>query len=92
MATPKTAALQPLSMRLPQGDVDVIDRAARQQGCARTEFVRNAAVRAAEQVLLEASLHRMTPEGFSSFARAVAGPGKPVKQLVKVLRRKSPWE
>jgi hypothetical protein len=34
----------------------------------------------------------MTPEGFSSFARAVAGPGKAVKQLVKVLQRKAPWE
>jgi uncharacterized protein (DUF1778 family) len=79
-------------MRLPQNDVDLIDRAAKQQGRARTEFVRDAAVRAAQLVLLENALHRMSPEGFSSFARAVAGPGKAVKQLVKVLQRKAPWE
>ena len=79
-------------MRLPAGDIELIDRAARQQGRARTEFVRDAAVQAAEQALLEGPLVRMTPAGFAAFARAVAGPGKAVKQLVQVLRRAAPWE
>lgn len=79
-------------MRLPASDLALIDRAARQQGRARTEFVREAAVQAAEQALLEGRLVRMTPAGFAAFARAVAGPGKVVKQLVKVLRRAAPWE
>lgn len=70
----------------------MIDRAARLQGRARTEFVRDAAVLAAEQALLEGPLVRMTPDGFAAFAKAIAGPGKAVKQLVQVLRRTAPWE
>jgi uncharacterized protein (DUF1778 family) len=92
MARPKTTARHPLSMRLPQTDVELIDRAAKQQGRHRTEFVRDAAVRAAELVLLESALQRMSPGGFASFARAIAGPGRPARQLVKVLQRKAPWE
>jgi uncharacterized protein (DUF1778 family) len=84
--------LQPLSMRLPADDLALIDRAAKQQGRARTEFMRNAAVEAAERALLEGPLVRMSPAGFKAFARAVAGEGKPVSQLLEVLRRPAPWK
>jgi len=82
----------PLSMRLPAGDIELIDRAARVRGRSRTEFVRDAAVRAAEDVLVERTIVRMSPEGFSAFAKAIAGSGRAVKALVKVLKRKAPWE
>jgi uncharacterized protein (DUF1778 family) len=82
----------PLSMRLPSGDIELIDRAARVRGRSRTEFVRDAAVRAAEDVLMERTIVRMSPEGFSAFAKAIAGSGRAVNALVKVLRRKAPWE
>ena len=39
----------PLSMGLPEADIAVIDRAARLRGRSRTDFVRDAAVRAAEE-------------------------------------------
>ena len=42
----------PLSMRLPETDIAIIDRAATLRGRSRTDFVRDAAVRAAEDVLL----------------------------------------
>ena len=38
----------PLSMRLPDADIAIIDRAATLRGRSRTDFVRDAAVRAAE--------------------------------------------
>lgn len=82
----------PLSMRLPPEDVELIDRAAVVRGRSRTEFVREAAVRAAEDVLLDRALVRMSPAGFSAFAKAIAGKGKPVRALVEVLTRKAPWE
>jgi uncharacterized protein (DUF1778 family) len=82
----------PLSMRLPADDIDLIDRAARVRGRSRTEFVRDAAVRAAEDVLMERTIIRMSPEGFSAFAKAIAGSGRAVTALAKVLRRKAPWE
>jgi uncharacterized protein (DUF1778 family) len=87
---PKTE--HPLSMRLPAGDVELIDRAARIRGRSRTEFVRDAAVRAAEDVVMERSIVRMSGEGFSAFARAIAGSGRAVTALVKVLKRQAPWE
>ena len=39
----------PLSMRLPETDIAIIDRAANLRGRSRTDFVREAAVRAAER-------------------------------------------
>ena len=82
----------PLSMRLPAGDIAIIDRAARIRGRSRTEFVRDAAVRAAEDALMERSIIRMSAEGFGAFAKSIAGPGHAVNALVKVLKRKAPWE
>lgn len=79
-------------MRLPASDVELIDRAASIHGCSRTEFVREAAVRAAEGVLLERALVRLSPAAFGAFARAIAGPGRQVKDVVAVLKRKAPWE
>lgn len=79
-------------MRLPAEDVDIIDRAARIRGRSRTEFVRDAAVRAAEDVVMERGVIRMSGVGFSAFARAIAGSGQAVNALVKVLKRKDPWE
>jgi uncharacterized protein (DUF1778 family) len=79
-------------MRLPASDIDLIDRAAGIRGRSRTDFVREAAVRAAEEVLLERALVRMSAAGYAAFARAIAGPGRAVRELVAVLERKAPWE
>ncbi|MGD9512315.1 MAG: DUF1778 domain-containing protein [Geminicoccaceae bacterium] len=82
----------PLSMRLPDADIAVIDRAAALRGRSRTDFVREAAVRAAEEVVLEQTLLRMSEQGFAAFMAAVTAPAEPVPELVELLRRKSPWE
>jgi uncharacterized protein (DUF1778 family) len=82
----------PLSMRLPESDIEVIDRAANIRGRSRTDFVRDAAVVAAEQVLLENMPVRMSAAGFSHFMELVAAPGKPVPALVQLFKRKAPWE
>ncbi|MBN9071533.1 MAG: DUF1778 domain-containing protein [Rhizobiales bacterium] len=82
----------PLSMRLPDADIAVIDRAATLRGRSRTDFVREAAVRAAEDVLMEASPIRMSPEGFDAFLKALSAPATAVPQMVGLLRRPAPWE
>jgi uncharacterized protein (DUF1778 family) len=82
----------PLSMRLPEGDIAIIDRAADLRGRSRTDFVREAAVRAAEEVLMESTLVRMGAEGFDAFIQAVSAPAVPVPEMVASLRRKAPWE
>jgi uncharacterized protein (DUF1778 family) len=82
----------PLSMRLPQADLALIDRAAGLRGRSRTDFVREAALRAAEEVLLERTLIRMTPAAFAAFRAAIEAPAAPVPELVDLLRRPAPWE
>ena len=82
----------PLSMRLPQADIAIIDRAAVLRGRSRTDFVREAAVRAAEDVVMEALPIRMSPDGFQAFLDAVSAPAAPVPEMVELLRRQAPWE
>jgi uncharacterized protein (DUF1778 family) len=83
---------QPLSMRLPEGDIAIIDRAAGLRGRSRPEFVRDAAVRAAEAVLMENAPIRMSEEGFAAFMAEISGPARPVPELVELFRRTPPWE
>lgn len=82
----------PISMRLPEADVAMIDRAAGLRGRSRTDFVREAAVRAAEDVLMANRLIRMSPEGFSEFMAALSGPASPVPEMVELAKRPAPWE
>ena len=82
----------PISMRLPEADVAMIDRAATLRGRSRTDFVRDAAVRAAEEVVMEQSLIRMSPEGFSGFMEVLSAPAAPVPEMVELSRRPAPWE
>jgi uncharacterized protein (DUF1778 family) len=82
----------PLSMRLPVADIAIIDRAATLRGRSRTEFVRDAAVRAAEDVLMETAPIRMSPAGFKTFMAALSGPVTVVPEMVELFRRAAPWE
>lgn len=82
----------PLSMRLAEADIAIIDRAAALRGRSRTDFVRTAALRAAEEVLMERSLIRMSPEGFAAFREAIDAEPAPVEAMVDLLQRPAPWE
>jgi uncharacterized protein (DUF1778 family) len=83
---------RPLSIRLPEADIAIIDRAAVLRGRSRTDFVREAAVRAAEDVLMETASMRMSAAGFKAFMAAVSGPAKPAPEMVELFRRAAPWE
>ncbi|MFZ5671450.1 MAG: DUF1778 domain-containing protein [Pseudomonadota bacterium] len=79
-------------MRLPEADVAMIDRAANLRGRSRTDFVREAAMRAAEEVVMEQSLIRMSPEGFDAFMNVLAAPAAPVPEMAELAKRPAPWE
>jgi len=79
-------------MRLPEADIAVIDRAASLRGRSRTDFVREAAVRAAEAALLEDGPLRMSAKGFADFLAAVAAPPHAPPEMVAMASRASPWE
>ncbi|UPJ69517.1 DUF1778 domain-containing protein [Bradyrhizobium sp. 191] len=82
----------PLSMRMPETDIAIIDRAAALRGRSRTDFVRDAAVRAAEDVLMETAPIRMSPAGFKTFMATLSGPAAPVPEMVALFKRAAPWE
>lgn len=91
---PRTVARKeyPLSMRLPEADIAIIDRAATLRGRSRTDFVRDAAVRAAEDVLMEMAPVRMSSAGFKAFIVALSEPATAVPEIVELFRRSAPWE
>ncbi|MCT8971436.1 DUF1778 domain-containing protein [Microbaculum marinisediminis] len=92
MATTADRKEYPISMRLPESDVAMIDRAATLRGRSRTDFVRDAAVRAAEEVVMENRLIRMSPEGFAEFMDVLSRPAAPVPEMVDLAQRAAPWE
>lgn len=82
----------PISMRLPEADIAMIDRAAGLRGRSRTDFVRDAAVRAAEEILMENRLIRMSEAGFAEFMAALSAPAAPTPEIVDLVKRPAPWE
>lgn len=82
----------PLSMRLPAADVAIIDRAAGIRGRSRTDFVRDAALRAAEEAIMESALIKMNPRGFADFMAALGKPGAAIPDMVADMKRRAPWE
>jgi uncharacterized protein (DUF1778 family) len=82
----------PIAMRFPEADVAMIDRAAKMRGRSRTDFVREAAVRAAEEVVMENQIIRMEPEAFAEFMEIINRPAKPNPKMLELFKRRAPWE
>ena len=81
-----------LSIRLPETEIAIIDRAAMRFGRSRTDFVREVAVRAAEYVLTETAPIRMSAAGFRAFIDAVSKPARPVPEMRELFQRMAPWD
>ncbi len=81
----------PVSMRLPDADIAIIDRAASLRGRSRTDFVREAAVRAAEEALMDTRVFRMSGKGFTHFLAEIDASAEPVPALVELAQRPVPW-
>lgn len=81
----------PVSIRLTNHDFALIDRAASLRNSSRADFVREAAVRAAEDALMEQRLIGMTNRGIGAFVAELARPAQAVPQLVEILKRPAPW-
>jgi uncharacterized protein (DUF1778 family) len=82
----------PLSLRLPESDLAIIDRAAELRGRSRTEFMRDAAVRAAEDAIMENRVIRLDAESFAAFVAELDRPGAPVPEMVELFKRRAPWD
>ncbi len=92
MASTAKRKEHPLSLRLPEMDIAMIDRAASLRGRSRVDFMREATVQAAEHVLIENTFVRMSEDGFTAFVAAVTAPAVAVSEMVEIFGHQAPWE
>lgn len=81
-----------INMRVPPNKRDVIDRAAKVTGKTRTEFVIEAAFRAAEDALLDQRVFYLDDENHKRFLEMLDEPVGDVERLRALMNRKAPWE
>lgn len=81
-----------LNLRIKPEDKILIDRAANAVGKNRTEFVLEAARRAAEETLADLRVINVSPEVYQEFMNKLDAPPSNNESLRKTMMSKSPWE
>ena len=81
-----------LNLRIKADDRGLIDRAAKLTGKTKTDFVLEAARRAAEDALLDRTLFVVGPEAFDTFRARLDEPPHPNEKLRRTLQTPAPWE
>lgn len=81
-----------LNMRIRPEDRTLFDQAAKIQGKTRTEFVLEAARRAAEEAMLDRAIVRVSAEAYADFMRRLDEPVQANERLKRTMRTKAPWE
>jgi uncharacterized protein (DUF1778 family) len=81
-----------LNIRIKPAVRELIDRAAELAGKNRTDFVLDAARRAAEDALLDLTVLTVSPQAYREFLERLDAPPKPNKRLLKSIQTPAPWE
>lgn len=81
-----------LNLRIAPAERHLIDWAAKSAGKTRTDFVLDAARRAAEEALLDRALMVVSPEAYGEFLRRLDQPAQPNARLRKTMQTKAPWK
>jgi len=81
-----------LNIRIQPQIRELIDRAAQLSGKNRTDFVLDAARRAAEDALLDRAVLTVGPKAYRQFLARLDAPPRPNKRLLKRLQTPAPWE
>lgn len=81
-----------LNMRIKPEDRSLFDWAAKAQGKTRTDFILEAARRAAEETMLDRTLVQVSADAYEAFLARLDAPPKTNEALKKALRTKAPWE
>ena len=80
-----------LNMRIKPEDRSLFDWAAKAQGKTRTDFILEAARRAAEETMLERTLVQVSPEAYEAFVARLDAPPEASDRLKKTMQAKAPW-
>jgi uncharacterized protein (DUF1778 family) len=81
-----------LNLRIKPELRGLIDRAAELSGKNRTDFVLDAARRAAEDALLDRTVFSVSPKAYAEFLRRLDAPPQPNERLRRTMRAQAPWD
>lgn len=81
-----------VNVRMAAEDRNIIDRAARLAGKTRTEFMIEAARRAAQETLLDSNLVVVDGKTFERFRKIFKAPARSNEKLQRLMNLKAPWE
>lgn len=88
----QTQRRETLNIRIKAEERGLIDRAARARGQNRTDFILDAARRAAEDALLDRALITVSPEAYKEFVERLDAKPRPSARLRKTMQAAAPWE
>ncbi len=83
---------QSLNLRIKPQERGLIDRAAKTLGKNRTDFMLDAARRAAEEALLDRTIITVTPKAYAEFLARLDAPPQPNERLRRTMRTSAPWK
>jgi uncharacterized protein (DUF1778 family) len=81
-----------LNLRIKPELRGLIDRAAQLAGKNRTDFVLEAARRAAEDALLDRTVFIVSPKAYAEFLKRLDAPPQPNGRLRRTMQTKPPWD
>ena len=88
----ETSARSTLNIRIKPDERGLIDEAARALGKTRTDFILDAARRMAEDVLLDRTVIKVSPEVYAKFLALLDAPPEPNERLSRLMKAPLPWE
>jgi uncharacterized protein (DUF1778 family) len=94
MANPSRSAArrETLNIRIPVTERNLIDRAAHSSGKTRTDFILEAARRAAEDTLLDRTILSVTSKAYADFLARLDAPAQPNERLRRTMQAPTPWK
>ena len=81
-----------LNIRIKPEERSLIDRAAQSLGKNRTDFILEAARRAAEEALLDRTVLTISPKAYAEFVARLDAPAQPNERLHRAIQTPAPWE
>ena len=81
-----------LNIRIKAEERGIIDRAARANGQNRTDFILDAARKAAMDALLDRTMIVVDPKAYNKFLKRLDARPKPNARLKRSMRARQPWD
>lgn len=92
VSSERSSRRETLNLRIRAEERGLIDRAAQVRGKNRTDFILDAARRAAEEALLERAILSVSPEAYADFLARLEAPPQPNERLQRTMQTPLPWD